>query len=96
MERWHRALTETDSWLTELATGSTQKRIARLLIHLVGDNEGRSCYLPAREDIAAMIGTATETASRVVADLKRYGAIEETQPHRAQVDIEKTRRIAGH
>lgn len=48
MERWQRALTETDSWLTEFATGSTQKRIARLLIHLVGDpGELRSpCLAP--------------------------------------------------
>jgi hypothetical protein len=70
-------------------------RIARLLIHLVGDNEGRSCYLPAREDIAAIVGTVTETASRVVARFKRSGIIEETAPHRARVDIEMTRRIAG-
>jgi CRP-like cAMP-binding protein len=80
--------------LTELGTGSTQKRIARLLIHLAGDDPDGSCYLPPREDIAAIIGTATETASRVVAELRRSGFIEETAPHRARVDVEMLRQIA--
>ena len=42
---------------------------------LAGDNQGRSCYLPAREDIAAIVGTATETASRIIAEFKRKGVL---------------------
>ena len=95
MERWQRALTEADSWLTELATGSTQVRVARLLIHLVGDDPEGSCYLPGREDIAAIIGTATETASRVVAEFRRSGFIEELGSHRVRVDLEMLGRIAS-
>lgn len=95
LERWQRALRETDSWLTELATGSTRVRVAYLLIHLVGDDPDGVCYLPRREDIAAIIGTATETASRVVAELKRAGIIEETAPRRARVDVEMLRKITA-
>jgi len=95
LERWQRALTETDSWLTELATGSTQVRVARLLIHLVGDDSDGVCYLPPREDIAAIVGTATETASRVVAELRRSGVIVETAPHRARVELDMLRKIAA-
>ena len=95
LERWQRALTETDSWLTELATGSTQVRVARLLIHLVADDPDGLCYLPPREDIAAIIGTATETASRVVAELRRSGVIVETAPHRARVELDILRKIAA-
>ncbi len=95
LERWQRALTETDSWLTELATGSTQVRVACLLLHLVGDDSDGICYLPPREDIAAIIGTTTETASRVVAKFRRSGIIEETTPHRARVDVEMLQKIAA-
>ena len=95
MERWQRALTEADSWLTELATGSTQVRIARLLIHLVGDDPEGSCYLPGREDIAAIIGTATDTASRVVAEFRRSGFIEERGPHRVRVDLGMLEKFAS-
>jgi CRP-like cAMP-binding protein len=95
MERWQRALTEADSWLTELATGSTQVRVARLLIHLVGDDSEGSCYLPGREDIAAIIGTATETASRVVAEFRRSGFIEESGPHQVRVDQGMLGKIAS-
>ena len=95
LERWQRALTETDSWLTELATGSTQVRVARLLIHLVADDPDGLCYLPPRDDIAAIIGTATETASRVVAELRRSGVIVETAPHRARVELDILRKIAA-
>lgn len=95
MERWQRALTEADSWLTELATGSTQVRVARLLIHLVGDDPEGSCYLPGREDIAAIIGTATETASRVVAEFRRSGFIEERGSHRIRVDRKMLARISS-
>jgi CRP-like cAMP-binding protein len=95
MERWQRALTEADSWLTGRATGSTQVRVARLLIHLVGDDPEGSCYLPGREYIAAIIGTATETASRVVAEFRRSGFIEESGPHRVRVDQGMLGKIAS-
>jgi CRP-like cAMP-binding protein len=81
--------------LTELATGSTQVRVARLLIHLVGDDPVGSCYLPGREDIAAIVGTATETASRVVAEFRRTGFIEESGSHRVRVDQGMLGKIAS-
>lgn len=77
MCRWQRALSEADAWLTELSTGSARQRIARLLLRLI-DTEGRGrCELFNREDIGAMLGITTETASRVIAEFKRNGTLED-------------------
>lgn len=82
MCRWQRALTEADAWLTELSTGSARQRVARLLLRLV-DAQGQGlCELFGREDIGAMLGITTETASRVIAEFKRNGILEEQGPGR--------------
>lgn len=80
MRRWQRALSEADAWLTELSTGNSRQRVARLLLRLA-DSEGQGmCDLFGREDIGAMLGITTETASRVIAEFKRNGILEETGP----------------
>jgi len=78
MHRWQRALSEADSWLTELATGSARQRVARLLLRLVDADGQGVCELFSRRDIAAMLGITTETASRLIAELKREGALQES------------------
>jgi CRP-like cAMP-binding protein len=91
--RWQRALEETDGWLTELGTGTALQRVARLLLRLAGDDEGTARYLPCREDLAAMIGTTAESASRAVASLKRSGSIRQLSPQRARVDVPRLRQF---
>jgi len=77
MVRWQRALSEADAWLTELSTGSARQRIARLLLRLVdGAGVGR-CPLFGRRDIAAMLGLTTETVSRLIAEFRREGLLQE-------------------
>ncbi|MBU1690119.1 MAG: Crp/Fnr family transcriptional regulator [Gammaproteobacteria bacterium] len=77
MVRWQRALDEADAWLTQLATGSARARMARLLLRLVSGREGNSCELFGREDMGSMLGITTETASRIIAEFKRSGALQE-------------------
>ncbi|GAO37748.1 Crp/Fnr family transcriptional regulator [Sulfuricella sp. T08] len=77
MVRWQRALDEADAWLTQLATGSARARMARLLLRLVSGREGGSCELFGREDMGSMLGITTETASRIIAEFKRSGALQE-------------------
>lgn len=84
-ERWQHALSEADAWLSELATGSATARVARLLCRLAEEDPDVPRYLPSREDIAAIIGTTVETASRTVAELRRAGIIEEITPTRVRV-----------
>jgi len=80
MVRWQRALDEADAWLTQLSTGSARARMARLLLRLVSGREDTCCELFGREDMGAMLGITTETASRIIAEFKRSGALQET-PH---------------
>ncbi|MFZ0791728.1 MAG: Crp/Fnr family transcriptional regulator [Chromatiaceae bacterium] len=94
MTRWQRALSEADAWLTELSTGSARQRVARLLLRLVRNRETSDCQLFSREDMGAMLGVTTETASRAIADFKRQSLLVETAPNRFLLDIPNLRRIA--
>lgn len=75
MRRWYSALHQADEWLTELSTGSARQRVARLMLHFLEDGGGATFRLTSREDVGAMLGITTETASRTVAELKRAGVI---------------------
>lgn len=94
MARWQHALTEADAWLTELSTGSARQRVARLLLRLVRDRETSECPLFSREDMGAMLGVTTETASRTIAEFKRQGLLVETAPNLFLLDIPNLRRLA--
>jgi CRP-like cAMP-binding protein len=94
MARWQRALSEADAWLTELSTGSARQRIARLLLRLVRDRETSECELFGREDMGAMLGITTETASRTIAGFKRESLLVESRPNSFLLDIPNLRRIA--
>jgi CRP-like cAMP-binding protein len=94
MVRWQHALSEADAWLTELSTGSARQRVARLLLRLVRDRETSECQLFGREDMGAMLGITTETASRTIAELRRQSLLSETSPNLFLLDIPNLRRIA--
>jgi CRP-like cAMP-binding protein len=87
MAYWHQTMIETDHWLTRMSTGSARARVARLCLYLgrnshpailpceTGDVPDAICILPGREDIGAMLGVTTETASRIIADFRRQGLL---------------------
>lgn len=77
MRRWQQALSEADAWLTELGTGSARQRVARLLLRLTDEAGNGLCNLFSRKDMGAMLGITTESASRMVAELKRAGMLSE-------------------
>jgi CRP/FNR family transcriptional regulator, anaerobic regulatory protein len=88
LKRWQRALSEADAWLTELSTGTARERIARLLLRLVRDEDPPTCMLFGREDLGAMLGITTETASRIVAEFKRQGLLVDLGGGRYRVNVE--------
>ncbi len=94
MARWQHALKEADAWLTELSTGAARQRVARLLLRLVRDRESSECQLFSREDMGAMLGITTETASRTIAGFKRESLIVESRTNYFLLDIANLRRIA--
>ena len=86
LRRWQHALSEADSWLTELSTGSARERVARMLLRLVRDEKTSECTLFGREDLGAMLGITTETASRTIAEFKRQGHLTELGSNRYRVN----------
>lgn len=95
LNRWQRAVKEADVWLTELGSGALKKRVARLLIRLAEADVDGNCFMPRREDIAAMLGVTVESVSRITAEFKRVGFITGVKRSRISVDTEGLRRIAG-
>lgn len=93
MKRWQRALADADLWITQLSTGSARQRVARLLIKLACDEDNR-CELFNREDMGAILGITTETASRTVADFKRKGLLREMKPNLYVADTDKLLEVA--
>lgn len=74
LQRWQRTVDQADHFIVALSTGPAEGRMARLLITLgcVGDHPET---LPSREDMGALLGITTETASRIVAEFKRRGLV---------------------
>lgn len=86
LKRWQRALSEADLWLTELSTGPARERIARLLLRLAHEGERPECTLFGREDLGAMLGITTETASRTIAEFRRRGLLKDLGGNRFAID----------
>lgn len=98
MQRWSEAVSRADRWLTALSTGSARARVARLLLLLAEaaeDAGAPECALFSREDIGAMLGVTTETASRTIAEFRRQGIILENATNHFACDMEALREIAG-
>jgi CRP-like cAMP-binding protein len=77
VRKWHEALKTADDFIADLATGSARQRLARLLLRLAGDGGHHQVLLPSREDVGALLGITTETASRTVASFRREGLMED-------------------
>ncbi|MCU7812062.1 MAG: helix-turn-helix domain-containing protein, partial [Candidatus Thiodiazotropha sp. (ex Notomyrtea botanica)] len=58
------------------------------------NREESQCSLFAREDMGAMLGITTETASRTIAEFKRQSLLVETAPNQFLLDIPNLTRLA--
>ncbi|HEB81744.1 MAG TPA: Crp/Fnr family transcriptional regulator [Gammaproteobacteria bacterium] len=94
MARWQRALDEADLWLTRLTTGPAKKRVANLLLRLA-DPETSECYLFGREDVGSILNITIETASRIIAEFKREGVIEDLHRKRFRLNMPALEAIAS-
>lgn len=94
MRRWHAALHQADEWLTELSTGNARQRVARLFLHLLEYGGDETVRLLSREDVGAMLGITTETASRTVAEFKRQALIDEISTNRFRCRRDELEQVA--
>lgn len=94
LTRWHTAVRQADEWLTELSTGSSKSRVARLVIGL-SDKMTSKCYLFSREDLGAILGVTTETTSRIIAEFKRDGSLQDLGKNHFLANLTKLENIAN-
>ncbi|MFZ5619834.1 MAG: Crp/Fnr family transcriptional regulator [Pseudomonadota bacterium] len=82
-----------DHWIRALNTGIARTRIAQLLLllaEIAADRNGDIQLLP-RDDMAAVVGVTTETASRVIADFKRRNVIYKVAANTYRIEPAKLR-----
>lgn len=95
LQRWQKALRDADTWLTELSTGASRARVARLLLLQADHEPDEGFVLLGREDMGAVLGITTETASRMIAEFKRSGIIIEQGEGRVRVERDALAREAA-
>jgi CRP/FNR family transcriptional regulator len=93
MRRWQDTLDESEFWSTEVATGSSRRRVLQLLawLHQHRDEQGL-VWLPKRDQMGAMLNITFETSSRVISALRMDGVLVLVPPRQAQLD---ERRLAA-
>jgi len=97
LRKWHEALKQADDFIADLASGSARQRLARLLLRLAHGDSAHHVMLPSREDVGAMLGITTETASRAVAAFRREGLLQglDRQGRHFKVDIDMLQGVAS-
>lgn len=72
-------LKEADNIIVNMAQKSVKKRLAEALLYILdnfgNDDKGYLNVILSREDYASIVGTATESAIRVLSQLKKEGLI---------------------
>ncbi|MFH4967330.1 Crp/Fnr family transcriptional regulator [Gaetbulibacter sp. M240] len=78
-------LKEADDIIVNMAQKSVRKRLAETLIHIHNsfgvNSDGTLSVLLSREDFANIVGTATESAIRVLSQFKKEGLISTVGKH---------------
>ena len=96
MIRWQNSLDNADRALVEFSTGTAEVRVARLLLHLSSLSKDGTCVDIGRQDMGSMLGITIETASRVMADFRRRGAVGETgRGETCHCNVDLLKRIAS-
>lgn len=82
LEKWHQYLTYADTWITDFSTGKIRGRVARLVRFLARFDEDTGpqiVELLTTEEMAEVLGVTPESVSRVIAEFKREGILEEIE-----------------
>lgn len=94
-EQLQEQLNLADQWIVALGTGIAKQRVAQLLLILneFFANKDGAFLLLNREDMAAMIGIAIETVSRMIAEFKRLNILYKTKNNLYMCDVAALREI---
>lgn len=95
MVRWQKSLDDADHALVEFSIGPAEARVARLLLQLSKHGYDGICPEIGRQDMGSILGITTETTSRVMAEFKRRGIVEDALAgDRLRCDVAALERIA--
>ena len=85
-----------DQWIVALGTGSAKQRVAQLILvlHNLYADKSDAFILLNREDMAAMIGIAIETVSRMIAEFKRQKILNKTKNNLYTCDVAALQKIS--
>jgi CRP-like cAMP-binding protein len=76
MKKWGEALSDSQSWFSELNTGRVELRLARFLLKLAKEVDGEIVApLFKREDMGLMMDVKLETISRALTGMSEVGLI---------------------
>lgn len=91
-------LKEADDNMVHLAQKTVKERLAETLLYLhdtFGKNDDNSLRVQlSRDELASIIGTATESCIRLLSDFKKLGLIELTGKKIVLKDIHKLKKLA--
>jgi CRP-like cAMP-binding protein len=91
-------LKEADDHMVNLAQKTVKERLAETLLYLhdtFGKNNDNSLKVQlSRDELASMIGTATESCIRLLSDFNKLGLIELTGKKIVLKDINKLKKLA--
>lgn len=97
MKQMAKDLKESDNVIVNMAQKSVKKRLAETLLYLHEkfgtDSEGALNLVLSREDFSNIVGTATESAIRVLSEFKKEGLISTEGKHIKIEDLEKLKRV---
>lgn len=97
LEQMAHDLRESDNIIVNMAQKSVKQRLAETLLyiyeHFGNDDEGFLSVLLSREDYANIVGTATESAIRILSQLKKEGLISTSGKHIKIEDINGLKRM---
>lgn len=91
MQFWHKQLLAAEQVIVDFSTGTVRERIVKILLSLAAlaeQENAQSMYLPSVRDLAALSGVTRESASRVVAELKRLNLLSKAGVNQVQYDME--------
>ena len=91
-------LKDADDHMVNLAQKTVKERLAETLLYLhdtFGENEDNSLKVQlSRDELASMIGTATESCIRLLSDFKKLGLIELTGKKIVLKNIQNLKKLA--
>lgn len=97
LQEMAKELKTADNIIVDMAQKSVKQRLADVLIYLhenfEKDESGFLKVVLSREDYANLVGTATESAIRILSQFKKSGLISTTGKHVKVEDLEGLRRV---